>query len=67
MRTHVVFGTLASVDQTEMNAVEGGGVLAVSTLTGTAISKYMDEITDRLSPTPVIGPDRIAEFTSRLP
>jgi hypothetical protein len=44
----------------EQRTVEGG-LLAVSKLTGTAISKYMDEIEDRISTLPPIGPDRISE------
>jgi hypothetical protein len=52
MRTNIEFGALCLVEPAEMKAVEGGGVIAFDASAGSVLSKYLDEIEERLSPTP---------------
>jgi hypothetical protein len=55
MRTNVEFGALESVEPAEMKSVEGGIAIAFDASAGSMLSKYVDQIKERLSPTPNVG------------
>jgi hypothetical protein len=52
MRTNIDFGALSSVEPAVLKAVEGGVAIAFDSRAGSALSKYLDQIEERLSPTP---------------
>ena len=57
MRTNIEFGSLSSIDRADMKAVEGGALVYVAGA-GSMLSKYQDEIEERLSPTPDLSKPR---------
>jgi hypothetical protein len=58
MRTNIEFGALSPVEPAEMKAVEGGAPMAFVAGAGSVLSKYLDEIKERMSPTPDVSKPR---------
>jgi hypothetical protein len=57
MRTNIDFGALSPLESADLKAVEGGALAYVAGA-GSMLSKYLDEIEERLSPTPDLSKPR---------
>jgi hypothetical protein len=55
MRTNIESVALSSMEPAELKYVEGGIAIAFDASAGSMLSKYVDEIKERLSPTPNLG------------
>jgi hypothetical protein len=58
MHTKIGFAALSSIEAAEMKAVEGGVAIAFDASAGSMLSKYVDQIKERLSPTPNVSEPR---------